>query len=287
MAKPARGRLTAILRAIAREPLAQFMAVGALFFAADLAFRLERDAHRVTISGDEARRLARTYERQFGAPPPRDRLEALIDQAVDEEILYREALALGLGSGDEIVRRRLVQKMRFLMQDRHPPAEPTDEDLTRFYRERAETYRQPPQVSFSHVFFRDTPDGAARAERVLALMPWEVDRAPERGDHFPDLFDFTAIDPAQAARVFGAGDLVDALFRVAPGVWSGPFRSGYGWHIVKVTRRTEAATPPLASVRDRVRADYLAAAREAADKADVAALRARYVVVRPHGDPPP
>ena len=77
---------------------------------------------------------------------------------VHDEILYRQGLALKLDQDDMIVRRRVVQKMQFLMQDLNPPAEPTVAQLQAYYDAHAAKYIKPPRATFSHIYFSaDTP----------------------------------------------------------------------------------------------------------------------------------
>jgi len=62
------------------------------------------------------------------------------------------------------------------------------------------------------------------------------------------------------------------------GEWSGPYRSGYGWHLVLVTHRSPAKTPDFEQVRDTVRDDFVAAERERRAAATLAELRTKYVI---------
>ena len=105
-------------------------------------------------------------------------------------------------------------------------------------------------------------------------------RAPERGDAYPDLYDYSAIAPDAAVRLFGQSEIARALFQAKPEQWSGPFRSGYGWHLVRVSAVEPAHRMPFAQVRDDVRTDYLADAQSARNARDFAALKGRYQIVR-------
>jgi peptidyl-prolyl cis-trans isomerase C len=118
-------------------------------------------------------------------------------------------------------------------------------------------------VSFTHIFFSPDKGGDAgareRASAVLAQLTGSITRAPERGDNFPDLYDYTGFGPSEASRLFGATPLAQALFTAPTGRWVGPYQSGYGWHLLFISARRPPQTPPFDSVRDQVRADRLAA----------------------------
>jgi len=117
----------------------------------------------------------------------------------------------------------------------------------------------------------------------LTTLSNNTTRAPDRGDPFPDLYDFSAYDPHQVERLFGHTPFATAVFSVPPGRWSGPFRSGYGWHLIYVEARQNTALPPLSAVRATVRMDYLQDAQDRANKAAFAELAQRFTIVRDDG----
>jgi parvulin-like peptidyl-prolyl isomerase len=261
-----------------------FFLAGLVLFVASDAYKRATDVYRIEITPERVAALALSYQQQFGAPPTAAAREALIGRYIDEEILFREGLAMGLDRGDEIVRRRIVQKMQFLQQDLQPPREPSDQDLRSWYKSHLSQYAIPARVTFTHIFFSPDQGGdavaQARARAVLAGLNGAVTRAPERGDNFPDLYDYTGFGPSEAARLFGATPLVQALFTAPTGRWVGPCQSGYGWHLLFISGRRQPRIPPLEAVRDQVRADRVAADAAEANRRAFETLKARFVVVR-------
>jgi parvulin-like peptidyl-prolyl isomerase len=81
------------------------------------------------------------------------------------------------------------------------------------------------------------------------------------GDAFPGPANVGALAPDEAARLFGESELARELFLAPVSHWSGPFRSGYGWHLIFVTSRTAPLTPAIGEIRDRIAADYAADVR--------------------------
>jgi hypothetical protein len=266
------------------EPLFHFFIIGLILFVAGAQYKRATSEYRIEVTPERVDHLALAYRLQFGATPSPSALEAMIDRWVDEEVLYREGLALKLDRDDEIVRRRIVQKMQFLQQDLQAPAEPTDAQLQAYYDAHQSRYATPAQVTFSHIFFSPDRGGdeAARQRAVAALTGLNdaTQRAPDRGDSFPDLYDYSDFGPTQAMRLFGPTPLAQMLFLAPVGQWAGPYRSGYGWHLVYVQSRRPPATPPLSAVRDQVRADEMADDQAAANRRAFAATRARFTVVR-------
>jgi hypothetical protein len=269
---------------VLQEPLLHFLALGALIFVVADVRGGGDEQHRIVIDQARIAKLAQTYTQQFGGRPSPQTLRRLVDNDIDEEVLYREGLAMHLDRDDEVIRRRIVQKVQFLEQDLNPPAAPSDAALRAFYDSHRSRYVAPPRIAFTHVYFSPDKGGDAsarnRALKVLASLDAKITRASERGDAYPDLYDYASIRPDDAARLFGQSEIAKAIFKIPAGRWSGPFRSGYGWHLVYVTAREPAHLLPFQDARDSVKSDYQADAQDAANRDAFAALKARYTIVR-------
>lgn len=269
---------------ILNEPLLHFAIAGLALFIAGRFYQEQTSVYRIVETPAHTAQIANAYALQFGTQPDAATLEALVKRDLHDEVLFRQGVALGLDKDDEIVRRRIVQKMQFLLQDLHPPAEPTDAQLAAYYNAHKSHYVELAHVTFSHIYFSSDKAGAPaaqkRAEAVLAKLPAGTTRAPDLGDPFPDLYDFSNYDPGQVLRLFGHTPFSDAVFKIPAGKWSGPFRSAYGWHLIYVDARESEKSPPLAKVRDAVRTDYLQDAQDKANRAAFANLARQYTVVR-------
>jgi peptidyl-prolyl cis-trans isomerase C len=279
------GRFGALRRRVVgllREPLLHFLVVGLLIFWSAQAWRTAHDVRRIVVTPERVADLSTKYRMQFGAPPSRTQLNGLIDGYVEEEVLYREGVAQHLDRDDEIVRRRIAQKAQFLQQDA-PPADPTEADLKAFYAAHLADYATPPRFSFSHLYFStEAGEAAAQARATQALTRLNAGARPEQiaADSFPDLNAYAASSAAEVARIFGNSPLVAALPKAPVGRWAGPFRSGYGWHLVRVTEALPAKVTPYEAVKERLRADWFDDAHAKASAHALAAARARYKVVR-------
>ncbi len=211
----------------------------------------------------------------------------MLARDVEDEVYYREGLANGLDKDDQVIRRRVVQKMQFLEQDLAAPPEPSEPELRRYYSDHLARYRLPARVSFSHIYFSPDKGGDAvahaRALTALSTLTADTHRAPERGDAYPDLYDYSSIDPAGAAHIFGEQPIARALFRAPAGRWSGPYRSGYGWHLVFISAVAPPHEADFRAARDTVRTDFIAEAQERANAKAFGALKARYRVINASG----
>ena len=270
------------VRAWLSEPLLHFVAAGLVLFVASKLRGDEDGAHRIVITPQREAQLANRYALQFGASPSPQILTQLVDQEIEEEILFRRGVALGLDRDDEIVRRRVVQKMQFLLHDVQAPPEPEEGQLSAYFEDHAGRYVTPTRVTFSHVYLStDKGDDVARARARQALERLSHgEQASRVGDPFPDLYHFSAYEPEQVYRLFGRSELSAAALSVAPGRWMGPYRSGYGLHLIRVETRLEARQPTFVEVRDRVRTDYLLAEQDRRNIAAFNALAGEYEVVR-------
>lgn len=272
MTDSTRRRLPRVLQ----EPLVHFLVLGALLFAA-IAFANHLKRPVVRIDAREIEQLASYWEQQSQRPPTRDELAALIQERVDEELLAREAIRLGLDKDDLIVRRRLAQKMAFASEDVAAIPEPDDRTLQAYYDANRARYASPGRLALRHVYFSsdrtgETPRSAAAAALARLQAGGEV-----TGD--PSLLPLTYADVAEAdiARDYGA-DFAAAVHKAPVGAWVGPAPSAYGMHLIRVERRLPSQTPPLADVRDEVRAAWLAERRQDESRAFRASLRKRYKV---------
>jgi peptidyl-prolyl cis-trans isomerase C len=269
---------------IVREPFFQFMILGALLFAVSQYLEHRASTPRIEITRADIEGIKNNYRLQYGASPTSDQLHTLVDQFIQEEVFYREAMRLGLDQDDEIVRRRLVQKYEFLQQDLGTPEDPAESDLRAYYLSHQKNYEIRERLTFSHVFFSvdrsHEEEARARAERALeSLNRGGQTRAPADGDSFPGEVDYAGVTPVQVRRAFGSSALSEEIFKASPGAWTGPFRSGFGWHVVYVAAHEAASVAPFEEVREAVRRDYIDALREARNAQAYDSLKKHYAIV--------
>lgn len=273
-----------MMNRVFREPLLHFALLGTVIFGINVLFSdsTTETKPQIEITAADIEHLRTLWQRTWQRPPTPEELRGAIDARVREEILYREALAMGLDKDDTVVRRRLVQKLEFLSEDVVTLAEPSTAALEHYFKEHVERYREPARLSFAQVYFSTDRHGlqaeAMASEALLALTAGAgspVEAGQGLGDRF--LLDYAYGDESMQdiSRKFGR-DFADAIAQLPPGQWHGPILSGYGLHLVYIEDRTPGRTPALAEVRDVVLRDYEQAKREEAAQAFYDRLKQRY-----------
>ncbi len=268
---------TRLWRWLIAEPFVHFVVLGALIFAAYAFWGAAPGsaALRIEVTQADQERLRALATQQWGKPPDAAQMQALIDNHVREEVLYREALAAGLERDDVIVRRRLAQKMEFLLSAQRP--QPSEAQLRDYFSSHSQQFANPAVINFDTVYFNPKPRGnAAQRDAQTALALARKGQAPA-GDAFMLGTQFRASSQAQLERDFGA-DFVRSVWDLPLGQWSGPVPSVHGLHLVRVTARQPAQTPPFEQVRERVLAEWRNAATDPLSQAAYQRLRERYQV---------
>ncbi|MGD8339750.1 MAG: peptidylprolyl isomerase [Gammaproteobacteria bacterium] len=253
-----------------KDPLIHFLVVGGCLFAALSWFgRSEPSAggERILVSAEDVAAIARSAELLQGRPPTDSELEALVEDAVRDEVYYRRALMLGLDVDDDEVRRRLIEKMQYLTENTADP-EPPDSDLEAYFAANAERFRIPALATFEQVFFSPRMRGEeVLADAEAALVELRQGADPQSaGDSTPLPARFDAADPDRIRVLFG-DELTDIVFREPLDLWLGPFESDFGWHLVRIAGRTEARDPEFAEVESLVREAYAAEMLDRANRA--------------------
>jgi hypothetical protein len=273
-----------------REPLLLFVAGGIALFAGYSALQPAADpddaSTRIELTEDDLRQLVLAWMAQWKRPPTTQELRGLIDERVREEILYREALAMGLDDGDTIVKRRLAQKMAFLAEDMAALREPSNDELKTWFAANATRFELPERISFHHLYFSVDKRGAGAETAAMAALDQLAGSqdgpgaAAGLGDPFMFRDFYGDRSPRQVAAVFGA-EFSRALAEFKPKAWQGPIKSGLGWHLVWIDSISPSRVPALEEVEAIVRADWLYEQRTMAKEAAFEAMRMRYKVMLP------
>lgn len=262
-----------------REPLVHFVLLGGVLFAVHQWVAPPRVTNRIVVSDAIIRGLRQEHLRQNGSLPTPEEEAALIQRFADNEILYREAVSQGLDRGDLIVRRRLVQKMEFVLEGEEPIAEPTDADLQAYLDAHADRYAVAERVALTHIFV-STDQHGAETERVAGDLRQQLAAGADPsvlGDPFLRGRDFPLRTERDLAGIFGA-PFAAQVMALAPGGWSAPLRSSYGLHLVRVSEHSAGRQPALNEARAAVFRDWQEERRAAANVAALARLRQRYEV---------
>jgi len=267
-----------------KEPLFHFLLIGAALFAL-YGWQADDNAERpdqIIFTEADVDRLINLWERKWQRLPTQQELQGLIEQQIREEVLYREALAMGLDRDDMVVRRRMSQKMEFISNDLASLAEPDDAQLQAYLEKHSKKFAIPGRISYSQVYLNATQRGEqvfADAEKLLEELSQsaiDVD-ITMAGDSFMGGYSFNDETDFGVARIFGQL-FAKQIFELPVGEWSGPVESGYGLHLVHVDSRTDSRAPSLEQVRDKVRVEWVAEQQRKTNDLLYSELRKRYEI---------
>ncbi|THK35322.1 peptidyl-prolyl cis-trans isomerase [Ensifer sp. MPMI2T] len=275
-------------RALLGEPLVHFFAAGAVVFGAYWFFDEEpeaaTDGQQIEIGANDLRQMAVAWLAQGRPQLTRDQLRSLVDQKVAEEILFREGLALGLDRNDEIIKRRIVQKMDFLAADVAAIQDPDKVELVEWFSRNSERFALPPRASFRQLYFSPDKRGAsARNDAVAALealagKPVDSPEVAALADPFMLRTYYRDSTPDQLLKEFGPAFAAE-LFKLEPAGWRGPLQSGYGWHLVRIDAMDPGRIPAFEEVAAEVRSAWQDDRYREIKRAALDEMRSRYTVV--------
>ncbi len=269
------------LKSILKEPVLHFLLIGVALF---LYFQWSGAGSgfgrpRIVVTSGQVEYLAAAYAKAWHRPPTQNELQGLIDDWVREEIAVREAMSSGLDRGDSIIRRRLRQRFEVIAEEQDARGAPTEADLAAYLAQHSDRFTTPATVSFDQIVL----DGADAAEsgRAAAFTRTALLRGGDparlgRASMLPDHVDSMRMD--LVAHTFGTG-FADQLEKLPPNEWSGPLRSPFGSHVVRVTAYAPGALPPLEAVRAAVAREWENERRVAARAEAYRNARARYEIV--------
>ena len=265
------------------EPLVHFGALALVIFVVYGLFNSSGTPapDRIVVTAPKIEQMAVIFAKTRQRPPTAEELKGLIDDYIKEEIYYREALTLGLDKDDTVIRRRLRQKIEFLSDATVDALSPTDVDLETYLKQHPADFEVEPMLALQQVFLnpdrhgdRIDQDAASILEALLASP--ETDPA-SLGDASLLPADLPQTGKTAIAQTFGP-ELAEALDKAAPGQWTGPVKSEFGLHLIRVSERKPGRIPVLAEVRDAVAREWSNAKRKELEDRRLEELLKRYRV---------
>jgi peptidyl-prolyl cis-trans isomerase C len=278
------------MKRLLREPLVHFLLLGALLFAGYAYFDRGsggiEPSKQIQLSLDDLAQLALLFQSQWRRDPTPEEFGRMVETKVQEEVLYREGLAMGLDKDDTIVKRRMAQKMQFIAEDVAAAREPTSAELRAWFEKNADKFQEPPRVSFRHLYFSPDKRGArAKDDAVGALarlagQPEDAKLASTLADPFMFQEYYRDRAPDFLGKEFGPVFAL-AVAKLPPGSWRGPIESGFGWHLVYVDTLVPGRVPAFEEIEGDVKTAWLSEQKATAWKKAYKDMRAKYTVFLP------
>ena len=288
-----RGHFAALMRGLLREPLLHFLLIGLALFGAYGWMnrgRTSTGSYVISMSLDDLKQLDISFVSQWHRQPTQEEFSGLVESFIRQEVLYREALAMGLDKDDTIVKRRMAQKMEFLSEDVASAHEPSADELRAWYAHNSRKFALADRATFRHLFFgfdrrgRNAQADALAALSKLANKPENTPIGKELADPFMFQDYYGDRAPDQLAKEFGPS-FATGLYKLKTGLWQGPIESGYGWHLVWIESITPGRIPTMEEVEPDVKTAWLADQKAIEWQKAYSRMRAKYQVVAPQ--PPP
>jgi len=273
-----------------REPLVHFLLIGLALFAVYAYMHRGRfgveSSKQIVLSLDELGQMHTFFVSQWHREPTPAEFQAMLEDKVREEVLYREGLAMGLDKDDTIVKRRMAQKMQFIAEDVATAHEPSPSELKAWFEKNSGKFALPSRYSFRHLYFSPDKRGAnaqgnaAEALSKIAGQPEDSKLAVSLADRFMFQDYYRDRTPEALAKEFGP-QFVVALEKLKPGSWQGPVESGYGWHLVFVDTVIPGRIPALEEIEPDVKTAWLGEQKANAWQKAYGEMRAKYTVLLP------
>lgn len=283
-----------MLKKILKEPLVHFLVAGFFLF---VYFRFcsptNSGEHTILVNKANILEFMQYQSKAFQeetfaaklAELPETEKNQLVQQYIQDEVLYREAVKLGLDQNDYVLKRRIIQKMEFILDDFDAAEiEPMTDSIEQYFQREQARYFQPTKFTFAHIFFKNDQSGAALARaqafmKVSKHQQLSISASLKFGDRFLYHRNYAAKDTPFLKSHFGDA-FVNALsqMEVAEGRWQGPIASEHGQHWIKLLYKENAGVPSFSQIQQMVRSDYLNALKQRHKEQRVQELMARYKV---------
>lgn len=270
-----------------QEPLVQFFVIGMCIYAAYGLYGTPDEGfadNTIVVDASRINAFKTAWQQRWNRPPTEQELNGLINQFIREDILYREAIAMGLDKDDPITRRRMAQKLEFLSKDIASLKQPVDGELESFFEENRELYKTPDLITFTHIFIDPDKRGDATLDdAALLLSELQAAGPPDSsvsglGDRFMLQNYYPQKTELEIRKLFGSG-FTTSIMQLEVEQWHGPVLSGYGTHLVYVNALEIAPLPKFEDVQANVMENWQAVQQEEFNEAYFESLKSRYEIV--------
>jgi len=249
-----------------------FFIIGLILYIIDIGLN-NYDDKEIYISDQEIISLVSAWKSQVGRNPTDDEIARIINNLIDEEILYREALKLGLDKEDRIIKRRLAQKISFLKQETIANL-PTNEELISYYNNNKDKYFIESTYTFTHYFFSSDNNSKERSEKAFNNL---LNSKTINSDPFFLGKNFVDVSIKNINSDFG--DSFSSYFENIPlNQWTRPIESAFGHHIVYVSNAKDGYYPDITKILNKVEIDLLQNKRDKAVEEFLNEIKSEYKV---------
>ena len=259
------------IKQLSKEPTVHFFVIAIVIFA---IYGISALNNNNFLEVDQREIDARIFMQEMatGQDLSDAQREFIASSYVEEQILVREAIAIGLDN-DARIHDMLAQKMRHVLSG--DVIQPTQIELNEYYQNNIQTYQTIPSVSVNEIVLNDLDEIPNAAQQLLkqgASADEILDLSPGTGAPLPN------VNHVDLSNIFDP-EFANNVFNAQTSAWIGPFRSNRGQHFLKITERTEARLPPIEEILDRVRLDWITQEEEVRLQEEINKLWDQYTII--------
>jgi peptidyl-prolyl cis-trans isomerase C len=285
------------MKKIFREPLFQFLVIALVLLGGERLINADDYAdqqYQIVVDDQLLLQFIQLQAKTFKPEAAMVALKALsaeerqrlVDDYARNEALFREAMALNLNKNDQIIRRRLIQKMDYLAEGFYDEIKPlTEADLQAYYDMHLQNYKNPASATFTHVFISSENRSVEEAETLAEVLGKKLnadkvlfEKAPGYGERFLYHRNYVNRDDNEIGSHFGDGFRQQLFDYQASDKWQGPLQSNYGWHFVLLVKNTPSYIPELTEIASAVFADAQREHQQEVKRMALDRLIAKYTV---------
>ena len=273
----------------AKQPVIQFLLIGLVMFLVNTYIIQAKgsdneDEYKVYLTEGEVNSMSAMWLSRWQRPPTEMEMEGMINQRVEETIIFREAVKIGLNQNDDIIRQRMAQKLEFLSGDLVKPDSASVEEVLDYFELNVKNYTTPENITITQLFVNPNAYGASLDEEVNARLEklHGMDPSSPGVGNYSDQFTLQTYFPdrpqLELAKLFGS-EFASNVFDLATDQWIGPVKSQYGVHLVYVSHKSPAVVPEFATVKGLVVEDLQRERQIALNNQYIAGILSRYEVI--------
>ena len=282
-------RIKNILKKWIAQPVVQFMGIGLVMFLVN-TYILQADGSNnedeftVSLTVGEVKSMQEMWTSRWQRPPTEPEMQGMINQRVEEAILFREAVKIGLDKNDDIIRQRMSQKLEFLSNDLVKPDSASVKEIKEYFDLNIENYITPESITITQLFVDPKIHGAKLGEEIktrltklngLDAVSYEIS---SYGDQFSLQTYFPDKKQIELAKLFGS-EFASEIFELETDEWLGPIKSQYGVHLVYISHKNPAVIPELKSIKKLVVEDLQREKQNKINKLYIDGILSRYKVI--------
>ena len=265
-----------MIQKLIQEPLLHFLLIGASVFFF-YSFQNTQNKEQIIISKNDIKQLSLRWNKKWKRAPTKEELDELIQKRVYQEVLYKEALKMGLEKNDVIIKRRLVQKLEFVTSDMAQLVEPTRKELEDYLKEHSNRFREPTTLSFMQLYIDPQKHPNMQAYSQKRLKALRVSDARIDGDDFTFEKSYQDLSLFDIKKRFGKA-FTQKIVTLPIGSWQGNIYSGYGLHLVKIIKKGKGELRAFEKIKKLLKIEWQTQKQEQLNQKFYQELHQKYTI---------